>query len=61
MYATAIVNGKVIRFRLSSALAKAQRRNAGKKLSDQAAVDFVEKKRRERALREAQPYLEGRP
>ncbi len=59
MYATAIVDGKVIRFRLSPALARAHRENRGKTMTDQEAVEFVEAKRRARALRRAKPYLES--
>jgi len=57
MTATAIVQGKVVKFRLSPALARAQKRNAGKTLSDEAAIEQVEARRRAAALRAAQPYL----
>ena len=60
MFGTAIVRGKVIRFRLPAALAAAQKRNAGKSMTDEEAVAFVEAKRREVALRLAKPYLEAR-
>lgn len=60
MYATAVVEGKVIRFKLSPALARAHRENRGKTMTDQEAVAFVERKRRARALRRARPYLESR-
>lgn len=60
MYATAVVDGKVVRFRLSPALARAHRENRGKTMTDQEAVEFVERKRRARALRRAKPYLESR-
>lgn len=60
MYANAVVRGKVIRFRLSPALARAHKRNAGKTLTDQQAIDFVESRRRTQALRRVQPYLESR-
>ncbi|MEI8078589.1 MAG: hypothetical protein WCH61_03035 [bacterium] len=50
MHATAIVGGKVVNFVLPPALAKAHRRNAGRTLTDQQAVDFVEAKRRRLAL-----------
>jgi hypothetical protein len=60
MYATAIVGGKVVKFALPTALAKAHRRNPGRTMTDQQAVDFVEAKRRQLALRRAKPYLEGR-
>lgn len=58
MYATAVVEGKVVRFKLSPALARAHRENRGKTMTDQEAVAFV--KRRARALRRAKPYLESR-
>jgi hypothetical protein len=61
MYARAIVEGKVIRFKLSPALARAHRENRGKTMTAQQAVEFVEAKRRVRALRRATPYLESRP
>jgi hypothetical protein len=60
MYATAVVDGKVVRFKLSPALARAHRENRGKTMTDQEAVAFVERKRRARALRRARPYLESR-
>lgn len=59
MYATAIVGGKVLGFRLPVALAKAHKRNAGKTMTDQQTVEFVESKRRSLALRRAKPYLES--
>ena len=61
MTATAIVKGKLVRIRLSPALAKAHRQNAGRTMTDAEAVEFVEAKRRRRLLREAEPYLETRP
>lgn len=61
MYATAIVEGKVIRFKLSAALARAHRENRGKSMTESEAVAFVEAKRRARALRRARPYLASRP
>jgi hypothetical protein len=61
MHATAIVGGKVVRFKLSPALARAHRENRGRALSEREAVAFVESKRRARALRRAKPYLESRP
>ena len=61
MYATAIVEGRVVRFKLSPALARAQRDNRRKTLTEQEAVGFVEAKRRSRALCRAKPYLESRP
>jgi hypothetical protein len=60
MYASAIVRGKVVRFRLSPALARAHKRNAGKTMTNPEAIDFVEAKRRTLALRRARPYLESR-
>ena len=61
MYATAGVEGKVVRFKLSAALAKAHRRNRGKTMTESEAVASVETKRRARALRRARPYLASRP
>lgn len=56
MYATAIVEGKVVRFKLSSALARAHRQNRGKTMTEGEAVVFVEAKRRARtATRQALP------
>jgi len=60
MYATAVVEGKVVRFKLSPALARAHRENRGKTMTEREAVAFVEAKRRARALRRARPYLESR-
>jgi hypothetical protein len=48
MKATAIVNGKVVSFRLSRGLAAAHRRNSGQSLSATQAVDLVERLRRRR-------------
>jgi hypothetical protein len=61
MYATAVVGGKVVRFKLSPALARAHRENRGKAMTEQNVVAFVEPKRRERTLLRARPYLESRP
>jgi hypothetical protein len=61
MYATAVVGGKVVRFKLSPALARAHRQNRGKAMTEAEAVAFVEAKRRARALRRARPYLASRP
>ncbi len=61
MHATAIVEGKVVRFKLSPALARAHRENRGKIMTGQKAVAVVEAKRRARTLRRAKPYLESRP
>lgn len=60
MYATAIVDGKVIRFKLSPALARAHRGNSGKSLTESEAIAAVEAKRRLKALRRARPYLASR-
>jgi hypothetical protein len=59
MTGTAIVKGKIIRFRLSKGLALAQSRNRGKSMAERQAVEFVETKRRRRLLRSAKPYLEA--
>ena len=61
MYATAVVGGKVVRFKLSPALARAHRQNRGKAMTEAEAIAFVETKRRARALRRARPYLASRP
>ena len=61
MYATAVVGGKVVRFKLSPALARAHRQNRGKTMTEAEAVASVETKRRARALRRARPYLASRP
>jgi hypothetical protein len=45
MYATAVVGGKVVRFKLSPALARAHRQNRGKAMTEAEAVAFVEAKR----------------
>ena len=57
MHATAVVEGKVVRFKLSPALARAHRENRGQSMTEADAVNFVEAKRRARALRRAKPYL----
>jgi hypothetical protein len=51
MHAVAVVNGKVVRFKLSPALAHAHRENRGKTMTEREAVAFVEAKRRARRLR----------
>ena len=61
MYATAVVGGKVVRFKLSPALARAHRQHRGKNMTEADAIAFVENKRRARALRRARPYLASRP
>ena len=50
MYATAVVGGKVVRYKLSPTLARAHRQNRGKAMTEAEAVAFVETKRRARAL-----------
>jgi hypothetical protein len=60
MYVTAVVEGRVVRFKLSPGLARAHRENRGKTMTEREAVDFVEAKRCARALRRARPYLESR-
>jgi hypothetical protein len=59
MYATAIVGGKVVRFKLSPALTRAHRQNLGEAMTEEV-VAFVEAERRARALRRARPYLASR-
>jgi len=49
MYATAVVGGKVVRFKLSPALARAHRQNRGKTMTEGDAVAFVATRRRARA------------
>jgi hypothetical protein len=61
MYAAAVIAGKVVRFKLSPALARAHRQNRGKEMTERESVAFVEVKRRPRALRRASPYLANRP
>lgn len=60
MFVKVIVGGKVVKRRLSPGLAEAWRRNKGKRMTEKEAIEFVERKRRERALRMAKPYLESR-
>jgi hypothetical protein len=55
MYARGVVEGKVVRFKLSPALGRAHRENRGKELSEDNSVAFVEGKRRARTLRRARP------
>jgi len=50
MYATAVVEGKVVPFKRSPALARAHRENRGKTMSERNAVAFVETKRRARTV-----------
>ena len=59
MTGTAIVRGKLVKFHLPESLAKAHRRNRGKSMTDQEAVDFVERKRQQRMLRTVRAYLES--
>lgn len=61
MYATAVVEGKVVRFKLSPALARVHRKNHGQTLTEPQSVQLVETKRRGRLLRHAKPYLESHP
>ena len=61
MQAKAIVGGKLVSFRLSPELAQAHRANVGRTMTDAEAVAYVEKRRRNLALRRAKPYLESRP
>ncbi len=60
MHATAVVDGKVVRFKLSPALARAHRENRSQSMTETDAIRFVEAKRRARALRRAKPYLASR-
>jgi hypothetical protein len=60
MYVTAVVEGKVIRFKLSPGLVRAHRENRGKTMTDEEAAAFVESKRRARPLRRTKPHPEGR-
>jgi hypothetical protein len=53
MYATAVVEDKVVRFKLSPALARAHRQNRGKTMTETEGVAFVEAKQRASALRRA--------
>jgi hypothetical protein len=61
MNATAVVGGKVVRFKLSPELARAHRQNGGRAMTEAEAVAFVETKRRARALRRARPDIASRP
>ena len=61
MYAKAIVGGKLIRFRLSTELARAHHANAAKMVSEDQVIEFVENRRRSLALRRAKPYIASRP
>jgi hypothetical protein len=51
------VDGKVIRFRLSPALARAHRENRGQSMTAAEAVEFVEAQRRQRARISLAPWL----
>jgi hypothetical protein len=53
MRATAIVQGKVVRFKLSPTLLRAHRKNRQRTLTETEAVAFVEAKQRASALRRA--------
>jgi hypothetical protein len=46
-HGTAIVRGKVVRVELSAKLAETHKRNAGKRITEQEAIDFVESRGRE--------------
>jgi len=59
MTGTAIVRGKLVKFSLPASLARAHRRHRGKTMTDQQAVDFVERKRQQRLLRTVKAYLES--
>jgi hypothetical protein len=61
MKATAVVRGKVVSFELSRGLALAHRRNAGRTLSDEEAIRFVEAKRKAHAKKRMSAYIEDRP
>jgi len=60
MYATVVGEGRVVRFKLSPALARALRKNRGKTVTEQEAVAFVEAKRHARTLRHGRPGSDGR-
>ena len=60
MNVSAIVGGKLIKLRLSPGLAEAWKQNKGKRMSEAESIRFVERKRREHALRTASPYLAPR-
>ena len=60
MKATAIVNGKIVSYRLTKGLATAHRHNHGESMSDAEAVAFVEAKRRKHAERLIEAYVEDR-
>lgn len=55
MQAKAIVGGKLVSFKLSPELARVQRANAGRTMTDEEAVACVEKKLRSLALRRGAP------
>lgn len=55
MQVNAIVGGKLIKLKLSPGLAEAWRQNKGRRMSGAEAIQFVENKRREHALRAAGP------
>jgi hypothetical protein len=60
MYATAVVGGKIVRFKLSPALVRAHRQNRGKAMTESQAVAFVGTGRRARTLRRGRPYPASR-
>lgn len=51
MYATAVVGGKIVRFKLSAALARAHRQNCGRMMAEAEAIAFVTAKRGARGRR----------
>jgi hypothetical protein len=53
VYATAIVEGKVVRFKLSTSLARAHRKNRDRTMTETDAVAFVEAKHRAGGMRRA--------
>jgi hypothetical protein len=53
MYATAVVGGKVVRFKLSPALARAHRENRGREITEAEAIAGVGSVPRARAARRA--------
>jgi hypothetical protein len=44
----AIVDGKIVRLKLSSGLARSWRQNRGKTMTAKQAIEFVERRRRQR-------------
>ena len=60
MNVSAIVGGKLVQLKLSTGLVEAWKQNKGRRMSETEAIHFVERKRREHALRAASPYLASR-